>query len=363
MTEKNPKVFISYSHDSKEHQDKVLLLSNKMRSEGIDCILDQYEDSPPEGWPRWMDRNIREADFVVMICTTDYYNRVMGLEKEGIGLGVRWEGNLIYQHLYNSGTLNSKFIPVLFSTGNKNDIPEPIQGSTFYNVDNIHQFDNLYWRLRGVKTKKPELGKLQELPEKERRTLFVSGFIDIELWDKAGWKGVAYMHDYENREPPYMAILFSDKEVALKIFKGWQKRLGEYDSFNELRISIVEGDVKGEPYGYYIHISSYPENIVKKIESEKEDLKVDLLMLVSRIHRMNPAPSSQNLKIFQERFKLFNSFSLIPGILHKDNKIEIIEGIRILKKNIEFRQYTDIKTVNDLDSVLNKDLMKVFDKK
>ncbi len=361
--EKNPKVFISYSHDSQEHQDKVLLFSNSLRSEGIDCILDQYEDSPPEGWPRWMDKNIREADFVIMICTRDYYKRVMGLETDGIGLGVRWEGNLIYQHLYNSGTLNYKFIPAIFSNGNKSDIPEPLQGSTFYNVDNLQQFDTLYWRLRGVKTKKPELGKLRELPEKERKTLFLSGFIDLELWNKAGWRGVAYIHDYENKEPPYMAILFSDKDIAIKIFQGWQKRLGEYDSFNELRISIVEGDVKGEPYGYYVHISSYPENIVKRVESEKKDFNVDLMMLVSRIHRMNPSPSSQNLKIFKERFNLFNSFSLIPGVLHNDNKIEIIEGIRILKKSIEFRQYSDIKSKNDSDAALNEVLLKEFEKK
>src|SRR5258706_1844695 len=103
-----PKVFISYSHDSQEHADNVLELSDRLREDEIDCILDQYEDSLPEGWPRWMDRQIREADFVLMICTPTYYRRVMGKEQPGIGLGVRWEGNLIYQHFYNEGTLNTK---------------------------------------------------------------------------------------------------------------------------------------------------------------------------------------------------------------------------------------------------------------
>jgi hypothetical protein len=49
----HPKVFISYSHDSREHIDRVRELSDRLRAEGIDCILDQYEASPPEGWPRW----------------------------------------------------------------------------------------------------------------------------------------------------------------------------------------------------------------------------------------------------------------------------------------------------------------------
>jgi len=45
-------VFISYSHDSREHMDRVLELSNRLRADGIDCHIDQYEMSLPEGWPR-----------------------------------------------------------------------------------------------------------------------------------------------------------------------------------------------------------------------------------------------------------------------------------------------------------------------
>lgn len=42
-------IFISYSYGSVEHVKAVLELSNNLRSEGIDCILDQYEISSPEG--------------------------------------------------------------------------------------------------------------------------------------------------------------------------------------------------------------------------------------------------------------------------------------------------------------------------
>ena len=41
MSERAPKVFISYSHDSPEHADRVLDLSNRLRGEGIDTVLDQ----------------------------------------------------------------------------------------------------------------------------------------------------------------------------------------------------------------------------------------------------------------------------------------------------------------------------------
>lgn len=94
----NEEVFISYSHDSIEHVQRVLDLSNRLRSEGVDCVLDQYETSPPEGWPRWMDKKIRNSKYVVMICTEPYFRRVMGEEQEGKGLGVSLSNFLCVRH-------------------------------------------------------------------------------------------------------------------------------------------------------------------------------------------------------------------------------------------------------------------------
>ena len=56
----NPVVFISYSQDSIFFSDQVLKFSNKLRSEGIDAVLDQYENAPAEGWPRWTEKQIIE---------------------------------------------------------------------------------------------------------------------------------------------------------------------------------------------------------------------------------------------------------------------------------------------------------------
>ena len=63
MASDPPKILISYSHDSPEHEKRVLELANRLREDGIDCTIDQYVVSPAEGWPLWMDKQIRDSDF------------------------------------------------------------------------------------------------------------------------------------------------------------------------------------------------------------------------------------------------------------------------------------------------------------
>ncbi|PWQ96872.1 toll/interleukin-1 receptor domain-containing protein [Leucothrix pacifica] len=154
------KVFISYSHDSDTHREQVLALSNHLRGDGVDCWIDQYEPAPPEGWPRKMDRGIREADFVLMVCTEIYLKRLQLEEEEGKGLGVAWEGSLIYNTLYRDRTLNHKFIPVLFSSDDKAFIPTILFGNSHYDLSLPRGYDHLYRHLRGeLGETMPPLGK------------------------------------------------------------------------------------------------------------------------------------------------------------------------------------------------------------
>jgi tetratricopeptide (TPR) repeat protein len=175
-----PTVFISYSHDSPEHADRVLALSDHLRADGIDCILDQYQDAPPEGFPRWMDRQIRDADYVLMICTPTYYHRVMGEEEPGKGHGVAFESTLIYQYIYNAGTSNKRFIPVLLEGGDASAIPVPWQGVKKYRPMTQEGYEDLYRRLTEQPlTPKPVLGTLRKMPPRARTQDFVDATPEV----------------------------------------------------------------------------------------------------------------------------------------------------------------------------------------
>src|SRR5271157_1114745 len=128
-----PRVFVSYSHDSPEHAKRVLDLADALQHGGLKVILDQYvHPAPDEGWPRWMDTRVDEATFVLMVCTETYRRRVMGQEQPGKGLGVRWEGGLIYNRIYNDKASGSRFIPILLEGGEPAHIPNPVQGHSYY---------------------------------------------------------------------------------------------------------------------------------------------------------------------------------------------------------------------------------------
>ncbi len=172
-----PKVFISYSHDSQEHFDRVLLLSDTLREWGIDCHIDQYELAPAD-WLRWMERRIREADFVLVVCTATYCRRFNGEEEPGKGLGVRHEGGVISVELYNRQTETAKFIPVVFSVPDAAHIPTPLQATNRHmlNIEQLETdrgFENLYRQLtRQPRVVPKPIGKIRPLPPINRKEDF-----------------------------------------------------------------------------------------------------------------------------------------------------------------------------------------------
>ncbi len=129
-----PRIFISYSQDSDEHNQRVLNLAGQLRAQGLDCRLDRYVTSPPEGWSSWCEREIQDADKVLVVCTESYQRRWEGTEQPGAGLGARWEASLIRQILYDSGGVNARFIPVVFDEADERFIPVPLRAVSRYRL-------------------------------------------------------------------------------------------------------------------------------------------------------------------------------------------------------------------------------------
>ena len=160
------KVFISYSHDSPDHKDRILRLSNQLRAEGVDCQIDQYHESPAEGWPRWCEKQATDSEFVLVVCTETYLRRFTGEETPGAGLGGTWEGHIITQELYNAQGRYKKFIPITFAAIDKANVPVTLQGATRYDLP--EDYEALYRRLTHQPlVTAPPLGELKAMPPRQ----------------------------------------------------------------------------------------------------------------------------------------------------------------------------------------------------
>ena len=125
------RVFISYSHDSPEHCDRVLALAQRLRHDGIDAWVDQFEESPGQGWPLWCVRQILNARYVLLVCTELYRKRFLSLEEFGKGRGVKWEAKVIQNILYYE-EVNTGFIPIILHDSDSRFVPETVRDASWY---------------------------------------------------------------------------------------------------------------------------------------------------------------------------------------------------------------------------------------
>ncbi len=109
-----PKVFISYSHDTSEHKKWVLEFATTIRGRGVDAILDQWHSRPGDDLPHFMEAQLDQADYVLMICTEKYVEKA----NKGTG-GVGYEKMIMTASLLSRIDSN-KVIPIIRQHGTKN---------------------------------------------------------------------------------------------------------------------------------------------------------------------------------------------------------------------------------------------------
>ena len=106
MATATPSAFISYAWEDAEHRDWVRQLAERLRGNGVETILDQWEMVPGDQATEFMEGAIRDNDFVVIVCTPTYKER--SDERRG---GVGYEGDIMTAEVYG-GKPPRKFIPV-----------------------------------------------------------------------------------------------------------------------------------------------------------------------------------------------------------------------------------------------------------
>lgn len=137
-----PTAFISYSWDNGKHKDWVRTLAERLRADGVDVTLDQWDLKPGSDRTHFMENAVSNSDFVVIICTPTYAER--SNKRQG---GVGYEATIITGELARN-VLQNKFIPIL-RAGGWNDTAIPVWLATKIGIDFVGDpyKESSYWEL------------------------------------------------------------------------------------------------------------------------------------------------------------------------------------------------------------------------
>lgn len=145
-TNKIPKAFLSYSHDSLEHKKWVLDLATRLRNNGIESIIDQWALGPGDDLPHFMEQNLAKADRVLMVCTENYVKKA----NSGAG-GVGYEKMIVTADLLKRIDSN-KVVPLIRQSGT-HAVPTFLQSKLYLDFSRDDQielaFDDLVRAIHG----------------------------------------------------------------------------------------------------------------------------------------------------------------------------------------------------------------------
>lgn len=155
----NPKVFISYSWTTPEHEVWVVELGTRLREDGIDVILDKWDLKEGQDTTFFME-NMRAADKVLIICEQGYKEKANG-RKGGVGT----ETQIITPEIYgNVG--QEKYIPIVAERDvmGQHYIPTFMESRLYIDLSAFDSFEESYEKLlrniyQAPLHNKPALGK------------------------------------------------------------------------------------------------------------------------------------------------------------------------------------------------------------
>ena len=175
---------------------------------------------------------------------------------------------------------------------------------------------------------------------KSHQDIDVSSVIDMPLWDRAVWRGAAYL-GFGPRVPPVIALAFENQDAAEKIFTRWRNRFGPHDLKDVIYIAIIKDIPSASPFHYQLLVTSCPPDDVESTTNRPT-------VVASRHTRVTP-DSPTNLNRFLKEYQQKGVYGLAPAVFKQGN-VEPLTHLAILKRRLIVRNYDDIGP-NDIEVI------------
>lgn len=127
----NPKCFIIYSQESNQHQEWVARLAVLLEHNEVDVYLDQQDVDIGMDLAKYVETCIRESDFILLICTPRFAQRVN--DREGV---VGFENQIIAGRILEGSLSPRQVVPILRKGSRKQSIPSYMKGKVYTDFRN-----------------------------------------------------------------------------------------------------------------------------------------------------------------------------------------------------------------------------------
>jgi hypothetical protein len=156
------RLFISYAWESEDYCLWVRQLAARFREDGIDAHLDYWDLKANDNVSDFMSREVRLADWVLVLCSPGYQSKSHAAE-EGLRLsGVGWELRLLTGRML--GGFSNKTLAALARGSWAESSPDFLTGQRYYDLSNENAFGRVYRELlqhiTGTYQSAPPLGEL-----------------------------------------------------------------------------------------------------------------------------------------------------------------------------------------------------------
>jgi TIR domain len=152
-----PSAFISYSWDEDAHKDWVRALAERLCADGVDVTFDRWATVPGDQLPEFMERAIRENQFIIIVCTPRY--KVRSDTRVG---GVGYEGDIMTAEVMTRQN-HRKFIPVLRTDVWREAAPSWLSGKYYIDLSGSpyseRSYQDLVRTLLGIRESAPPIGE------------------------------------------------------------------------------------------------------------------------------------------------------------------------------------------------------------
>lgn len=179
-----PKVFISYSWTSPQHEQWVLDLAERLSNDGIIAVLDKWDLKEGQDKHVFMEQMVNDKSIkkVLVICDRVYQTKADG-RKGGVGT----ETQLISKEVYEN-TGQEKFIPIVreYDDVGKPSIPHYMASRIYIDLSSDEKFEENYQKLiRNLYDKpllkRPSLGTPPAYVVEEEQTTLKTSHKVVEI--------------------------------------------------------------------------------------------------------------------------------------------------------------------------------------